>query len=121
MKNILIQKRLTRKRRKARTRAKIQGNTERPRLAVHRSLKHIYAQVIDDKTGTTITSTNDTKLPKANQSGKKVDVAREVGKLIAEQAIAKKVTEVVFDRAGVKYHGRIKAVAEGAREGGLKF
>jgi large subunit ribosomal protein L18 len=121
MKKILIQKRITRKRRKARTRAKIHGSATRPRLAVHRRLKHIYVQIINDDAGVTIVSIDDQKLAKDKQTGTKVEVAREVGKSIAELAKAKKVTEIVFDRAGVRYHGRIKAVAEGAREGGLKF
>jgi large subunit ribosomal protein L18 len=121
MSKTLIQKRITRKRRKIRTRAKIHGTAKRPRLVVYRSLKHIYVQIIDDDAGKTIISTSDEKLPKGKQSGKKEDIAREIGKLIAELAKSKKVTEVIFDRGGVQYHGRVKAVAEGAREGGLKF
>ena len=121
MTKTLIKKRITRNRRKIRTRAKLHGTAERPRLAVFRSLKHIYVQVINDDTNNTIISASDQKLPKQKQSGKKEEVAREIGKMIAEQAKAKKITEVIFDRAGAKYHGRVKAVAEGAREGGLKF
>ncbi|MBU0612994.1 50S ribosomal protein L18 [Patescibacteria group bacterium] len=121
MSKILIQKKITRKRRKARTRAKIHGTAKRPRLALSRSLKHIYVQIIDDDAGNTIASASDQKLSKDKQSGKKEDIARDVGKLIAEHAKSKKITEVVFDKSGVKYHGRVKAVAEGAREGGLKF
>ncbi len=121
MTKTLIQKGTTKKRRKTRTRAKVHGTAKRPRLAVYRSLKHIYVQVIDDDTGNTIVSANDQKLPKGKQSGKKEDIAREIGKLVAEQAKSKKITEVVFDRGAVRYHGRVKAVAEGAREGGLKF
>lgn len=121
MTNKLIQKRITRKRRKARTRAKIHGTASRPRLTVYRSLKHVYAQVIDDDAGKTIASANDQKLSKEKQSGNKSEVAREVGKLIAKHAKAKKITEVIFDKGGVRYHGRVKEVAEGAREGGIKF
>ena len=105
--------------RKKRIRAKIVGNAQRPRLNVFRSLKHIYAQLIDDNIGKTLVSVSDSEIK--SKQGKKVDKAQEVGKLIAEKANKMKITQIVFDRSGYKFHGRIKAVAEGAREGGLEF
>jgi large subunit ribosomal protein L18 len=112
-------KRQMRANRQKRTRAKIAGSSKQPRLSVYRSLKHIFAQLIDDSAGKTIVSANDSEI-KAKK-GKKTEKAREVGLLIAKKAQEKKISRVVFDRAGFKFHGRIKAVAEGAREGGLKF
>jgi len=101
-----------------RVRAKIKGTAERPRLCVFRTPKHIYAQLIDDEKGKTILSISDAKTAKKET---KVSSANEVGKLIAKKAVEKKITQVVFDRGGYKYHGRIKALADGARKGGLKF
>ncbi len=92
------------------------GTTERPRLAVFRSSAHIYAQIIDDTVGKTLLSESDLKL-----KGTKTERAREVGKKLAEQAVKKGLSAVVFDRGGFLYHGRVAALAEGAREGGLKF
>jgi large subunit ribosomal protein L18 len=103
--------------RHVRVRKKVMGSSERPRLAVYRSLKHIYAQVIDDATGRTIASASDLTI----ESGKKGERAAEVGKLLAQRAKEAGITQVVFDRAGFRYHGRVKAVADGAREGGLEF
>jgi large subunit ribosomal protein L18 len=112
-----------RERRKLRIRNKISGTQERPRLSVFRSLKHIYAQVVDDVAGTTLahasTLAKDVK-PQADDSTKS-DAAKLVGKTIAAQLKAKGITKVVFDRNGYLYHGRIKALAEGAREAGLEF
>ncbi len=102
---------------KAKIKAKIQGTSERPRLSVFRSNKFIYAQIIDDTAGKTLMSANDVKITK----GKKTDRAKEVGKAIADAALAKKIDKVVFDRNGFKYTGRIKTVADSAREAGLKF
>ena len=102
-----------------RIRQKLSGTAERPRLNVFRSLNHIYAQVIDDLKGETIASAS-TLAGKINAGGN-VDAAKEVGKLVAEQAIAKGVKKVVFDRGGYLYHGRIKALADAAREAGLDF
>lgn len=107
--------------RKKRTRAKVKGTRERPRLSVFRSLKHIYAQLIDDEKGETLISANDSELPKKYKMSKKVDIAQEIGRLIAKKALVQKINKVVFDRGGFKYHGRMKALAEGARKGGLKF
>lgn len=114
----MLEKKVKRIRRHRRVRAKIIGNAKIPRLCVFRSAKHIYAQLIDDGKGKTIVSVNDLSIKKAKG---KIDVAKEIGKTIAKLAIEKKIEKVVFDRAGYLYHGRVKAVAEGAREGGLKF
>ena len=116
---------LARKRRQARVRKHISGTSERPRLNVFRSLNHIYAQVIDDSNGTTLASasTIDSALRSAgslNDKGR-LEQAAEVGKTVAERAIDAGIKEVVFDRGGYKYHGRIKALAEASREAGLKF
>lgn len=106
--------------RKKRVRLKIFGRKEKPRLSVFRSLKHIYAQLIDDEKRHTLTSASDLEL-KIKKKMKKIEIAKEVGKLIAKKAQELKIEKVVFDRGGYKYHGRVKALAEGAREGGLKF
>jgi large subunit ribosomal protein L18 len=107
-------------RRKTRIRAKVKGTAARPRLSVFRSNKHVYAQIIDDVKKQTLTGASEMELKIAEKT-KKSDRAKEVGLLIAKKAAAKKVTAVVFDKGAYKYHGRVKAVAEGAREGGLKF
>jgi len=111
-------------RRKIRVRKKVEGTSERPRLSVFRSNKNMYAQVIDDSTGKTIAAVS-TKSKSyaaaADKDGKKVGASKTVGKLIAKLALEKGVTKVVFDRSGYIYHGRVKALAEGAREGGLQF
>ena len=101
-----------------RVRAKIKGTNERPRLSVFKSNKYIALQLIDDVTGKTIVSVSDSQ---EKGKGTKTDKAKTAGKKLAELALAKKIKEVVFDKGGYKYHGRVKAVAEGAREGGLKF
>lgn len=108
-----------RHRRHKRVRAKIFGTAKVPRLCVFRSAKHIYSQLIDDEKGHVIVSANDLELKKSKKN--KIDKAREVGKLIAQKAQEKKIGKVVFDRGGYKFHGRVKVLAEGAREGGLKF
>ena len=105
-----------RARRHLRVRKNVAGTAERPRLVVFRSLKHITAQIVDDTTGRTMMTVTSVKL-----EGKKSDKSVQVGKMIAEKAKAAGVSKVVFDRAGYKYHGRVKAVADGAREGGLEF
>jgi len=123
-------KRQKKERRHRRIRAKISGTVERPRLCVFCSNKHTYAQLIDDEKGKTIISAKDTELPASAKAtaGKekkqltgKVAISYNVGKLIAEKAIKNKINKVVFDRGGYMYHGRVKALAEGAREGGLIF
>ena len=103
-----------------RVRAKISGTPERPRLNVYRSTKHIYAQIIDDVNGVTLASASSTDKGFAGNGGN-VEGARKVGAKIAENALAKGISEVVFDRGGYLYHGRVKELAEGARENGLKF
>ena len=103
-------------RRHLRVRKRVNGTSERPRLVVFRSLKHIYAQLVDDTTSRTLATVSDQKL-----TGKKSEKSTEVGKLIAQRAKDAGVSSVVFDRAGYRYHGRVKAVADGAREGGLEF
>ncbi|NLW73575.1 MAG: 50S ribosomal protein L18 [Clostridiales bacterium] len=110
-----------RQRRHRRIRAKISGTAERPRLSVYRSLKHISAQIIDDERGVTLVSASTYEKDfKGMTTGNKA-VARLVGKKLAERAIEKGITTVVFDRGGYLYHGRVSELAEGAREGGLKF
>ena len=112
-----------RERRHRRVRAQVAGTPARPRLNVFRSLLHIYAQVIDDSTGATLVSasTVDAEL-KAQMAGKKkAEQAKLVGMAVAQRAKARGLTQVVFDRGGYKYHGRVKALADGAREGGLEF
>lgn len=96
------------------------GNADRPRLSVYRSNKHIYAQVIDDESGSTLAFVSDLNHKKAKGQTKQ-DMAKVVGEMVAEEAMKNKVTKVVFDRRGRKYHGRIKALAEGARSKGLQF
>lgn len=109
-----------RKKRKARIRKKVNGSAEKPRLVVFRSNKHIYAQIIDDLAGATLASAST-----LSEDGQKlrltIDNAKIIGKKIAEEAIKKNITAVVFDRGGFAYHGRVKALADGAREAGLNF
>ena len=112
-------KNVSRVRRHARVRRKVSGTPECPRLCVYRSNKNIEAQLIDDVKGTTLVSSSSMSLKLAN--GSNVDAAKLVGKDIAEKALAKKIKTVVFDRSGYIYHGRVKALAEAAREAGLVF
>ena len=105
--------------RHTRVRAKISGTTERPRLAVYRSTNNISAQIIDDVKGITLVSAS--SYEKDFEVGGTKEAAKKVGKLVAERAIEKGITEVVFDRGGYLYHGRVSELADGAREGGLKF
>ncbi len=116
-----INKNTNRKARHARVRKKIQGTSERPRLNVYRSGKHIYAQIIDDTTNSTLASasTLDKELELTSTSNK--EAAKKVGESIAKKALEKNVDNVVFDRSGYIYHGRIQELAEGARSAGLKF
>ena len=102
-----------------RIRRKVRGDTERPRLAIYRSLNHIYAQVIDDRVGTTLVSASTTEKDLRSGTGGNLDAARRVGQVIAERAIAKGIEQVVFDRGGYLYHGRIKALTDAARAAGL--
>lgn len=111
-------------RRKKRVRKKVFGTPERPRLSIYRSLKHIYTQIIDDVAGTTLVSCS-TLSPEIREELKekikKKEVAKKVGFLLAKKALEKGIKKVVFDRGYFAYHGRVKALAEGAREGGLEF
>ena len=109
--------------RKARVKGSVRGTTEQPRLSVYRSLKNIYAQVIDDTTGRTLAaaSSADKAVKTSLKHGGNVSAAKLIGKTIAERAREKGVTKVAFDRAGYRYHGRVKALADAAREAGLKF
>jgi large subunit ribosomal protein L18 len=108
-----------RKRIHSRIRQKLSGTAERPRLNVYRSLNHIYAQVIDDQTGATLAATSTLALKL--KTGGNVAAAKEIGKAIAEKATEKGIKKVVFDRGGFLYHGRVKALADAAREAGLEF
>jgi len=112
-----------RKVRHIRLRNKVSGTPERPRLAVFRSLRHIYAQVIDDTTGHTLAAASSGEVIKdaGGPITPKIDASTAVGKMVAERAIAEGITQVVFDRGGCKFHGRVKALAEATREAGLKF
>ena len=108
--------------RHARVRKKVEGSPDQPRLCVFRSLKSIYAQIIDDSHGHTIASASSRESAVSNTKSKsKIDNANQVGKLVAERAVSNGISKVVFDRGGYKYHGRVKALADGAREGGLTF
>jgi len=109
-------KQAKKERRRLRVRAKISGSKSKPRLSVFRSLKHITAQLVNDETGQTLVYVSDKGL-----KGDKIAKAKEAGKMLAEKALAKKIVEVVFDRSSYKYHGRVAALAEGARSAGLKF
>ena len=104
-----------------RIRRKVRGSEQRPRLAVFRSLNHIYAQVIDDDKGHTVAAASSAEKKAGIATGGNVAGAKDVGKLIAQRAKDKGVTKVVFDRGGYLYHGRVKALADAAREGGLEF
>jgi large subunit ribosomal protein L18 len=114
-------KNAVRKKRHARVRAKLTGTTTRPRLNVYRSNQHIYAQVIDDANSVTLVSASTLDKDLTLDSNSNVDAAQKVGELVAKRAIEKGVKTVVFDRGGYLYHGRIKALAEAAREAGLEF
>ncbi len=108
-------------RRHLRVRKKVAGSAERPRLVVFRSLKHIYAQLVNDDLGVTLLGVTDSSEGAEAEGAGKVAKGKAVGKLIAAKAKAAGITRVVFDRAGYRYHGRVQAVADGAREGGLEF
>ncbi|MGD8485671.1 MAG: 50S ribosomal protein L18 [Chloroflexota bacterium] len=110
-----------RQKRHSRLRLRVAGSAERPRLAVFRSINQIYAQVIDDDAGHTLASASSTEASVKSAGGTKTERAKQVGSLVGDRARAAGVERVVFDRAGFKYHGRIRALAEGARESGLEF
>lgn len=110
----------TRQRIHSRIRQRVKGTAERPRLAVYRSLSHIYAQVIDDRKGATLVAASSSEAS-SSASGGNVAGAKEIGKLVADRAKEKGISKVVFDRGGYLYHGRIKALADAARQAGLEF
>jgi large subunit ribosomal protein L18 len=114
-------KQVVRFKRKRRIRARVQGTQERPRLSVFRSNKHLYVQLVDDAKGHTLVSASTTESELKNKCEGNVEGAKTIGNLVAKRALAKNIAQVVFDRSGYLYHGRLKAVADAAREGGLKF
>ena len=118
LKNKMSHKETKRIKNKARIRKKVDGDTERPRLAVFRSGRHVYAQIIDDSNGKTLAAYSTLE---GNLKSKNKDMAKQVGAELAKRALAKNIKSVVFDRSGYVFHGRIKAVADGAREAGLSF
>jgi large subunit ribosomal protein L18 len=119
LKRGMSHKLLKRRKNKARIRKKVDGSSERPRLAVYKSARHIYAQLVDDSKGQTLLTVS--TLTDEIKGVKKTEAAKQIGQLIAKRALEKKIKTVVFDRSGFVFHGRIKAVADGAREAGLSF
>jgi len=111
----------SRLKRKKRVRSKVFGTIERPRLSVYRSNKFIYAQLVDDGKKKTLLSASDLELKSKKEAGTKTQKAYLVGEMISKKAKLKKITKIVFDRGGYRYHGRVKALADGARKGGLDF
>src|SRR4030042_2824302 len=116
-----IEKRDKGLRRKVRSKSKIKKSTNRLRLAVYRSNKHIYGQIVDSSTGITLVGISSKNVESKNGDKGKIDISFRTGEALAKMAKEKKISEIVFDRSGYKYHGRVKARAEGARKGGLKF
>jgi large subunit ribosomal protein L18 len=114
-------KQVVRFKRKRRIRARVQGTLERPRLSVFRSNKHLYVQLVDDVKGHTLVSASTTETELKSKCDGNIEGAKTIGNLVAKRALAKNIAQVVFDRSGYLYHGRLKAVADAAREGGLKF
>lgn len=114
-------KAVARKRRHSRVRKKVSGSASRPRLVITRSARHVFVQVVDDTIGQTVASASTMEKDLRSSSAAKADKAREVGKLVASRAKAAGIDSVVFDRGGHRYHGRVAALADGAREGGLEF
>jgi large subunit ribosomal protein L18 len=110
-----------RRRRQGRVRKRVRGTDARPRLCVFRSAKHIYAQVISDEAGTTLASASTLSVDLRNGGGRKLEAAKKVGETVAKKCLEKSISQVVLDRNGFLYHGRIKALADAAREAGLKF
>lgn len=119
----MLERELLRQSRHDRVRKKVAGDPERPRLSVYRSLNNIYAQIIDDTKGVTLVSasTIDKELKDTAKSGGNIDAAKSVGEMVAKRALENGIKAVVFDRGGYKFHGRIKALADAARESGLEF
>ncbi len=117
----IAEKRTSRKARHARIRRKVAGTSSRPRLCVFRSANHIYAQLIDDTQGETLISISTLNGDLKTNTGSKIDRARQLGQALGKKALENGITQVVFDRAGYKFHGRVKSLAEAAREAGLRF
>ncbi|MHB0999750.1 MAG: 50S ribosomal protein L18 [Armatimonadota bacterium] len=119
----MLERELLRQARHNRVRKKVSGDPERPRLNIYRSLNNIYAQIVDDTKGVTLVtaSTLDKDVKDAGKNGGNIDAAKSVGELVAKRALDKGIKQVVFDRGGYKFHGRIKALADAARESGLDF
>jgi large subunit ribosomal protein L18 len=118
---VTSQKQIVRFKRKKRIRARVEGSLERPRLAVFRSNRHIYVQLVDDVKGHTLVAVSSLEEDLKDKAGASIDGAKTLGNLVAKRALAKNISQVVFDRSGYLYHGRVKALADAAREGGLKF
>ncbi|MDH3697766.1 MAG: 50S ribosomal protein L18 [Flavobacteriaceae bacterium] len=118
---MVLSKVARRKRIHRRIRKIAQGSAEKPRFSVYRSNKEIYAQLIDDRTGKTLVAVSSRDKEFSKAKGTKTDIAKEVGKVVADKAVKAGIEKVAFDRGGYLYHGRVKSLAEGAREGGLKF
>ena len=115
------QKQVIRFKRKKRIRARVEGTAERPRLSVFRSNRHLYVQLVDDVKGHTLVAASTSEEELKGKVGGTIEGAKTLGNLVAKRALAKNISQVVFDRSGYLYHGRIKALADAAREGGLKF
>jgi large subunit ribosomal protein L18 len=114
-------KQVVRFKRKKRIRARVEGSVEKPRFAVFRSNRHIYVQLVDDVKGHTLVAASSLEEELKDKVGSTIEGAKTLGNLVAKRALAKNISQVVFDRSGYLYHGRIKALADSAREGGLKF
>jgi large subunit ribosomal protein L18 len=121
VRRVTSHKQVVRFKRKKRIRARLEGSIERPRLSVFRSNKHIYVQLVDDVKGHTLVAASSSEEELKGKVGSSIEGAKTLGNLVAKRAIAKNITQVVFDRSGYLYHGRVKALADAAREGGLKF
>ena len=117
--NKIKTKQLQIKRRKLRNKMKVKGDSSRPRLCVYKSLKHVYAQVIDDKNGNTLVSASDLDIKDTDVKGR-VEMAKKIGELLAERCLEKEIKQVIFDRNGYKYHGIVKELADGVRVKGLQ-
>jgi large subunit ribosomal protein L18 len=121
IRRVTSQKQVVRFKRKRRIRARIEGSPERPRLSVFRSNRHMFIQLVDDAKGHTLVSASSLEEELKGKVGGTIEGAKTLGNLVAKRALAKNISQVVFDRGGYLYHGRIKALADAAREGGLKF
>ncbi len=121
VRRVTSQKQVVRFKRKLRIRSRIEGSLERPRLSVFRSNRHIYVQLVDDIKGHTLVAASSLEEELKDKVGGTIDGAKTLGNLVAKRALAKNISQVVFDRSGYLYHGRVKALADAAREGGLKF